>query len=399
MNYQQALDWLDRLASEKKFFHDKRPPSLDEVNRALDLLGRPDKTFEYRVVVGGTAGKGTTCRYTEQTLLAAGKSVALLSSPHLQVVNERIRLNGRLIGREDFGGAITRLRVLIDEHGLALTFYEVIVLAGILAAAEQGVKVLICEVGMGGELDAVNAVQGSRIAALTFVGEDHLEMFGHSIQKLAKAKAGIFTKDSILNLSYEQNLCSILNKISSSKILYLKGVKQKLNKKLARKMCEKILGNSDFIMAKPALPCRWEIISDYRSIGASEQYGKIVLDGAHSEPRFEYLLETKLKKQPGPYTLVLGMQQNHHPSAFKLLLPYAARVIWTQLDDRAHRAESLKNEHGVGEVIESPLEALKKTQEHDEPVLVTGSFYLCGALRECFYPTERMLDQQTEFPE
>ena len=387
-DYQIALTWLAALASEKKFFKNKALPSLNQVQKALDLLGRPDKRFDLRVIVGGTAGKGTTCRYVEQTLLQAGKTVALISSPHLQVVTERIRLNGQLISKNDFSTAILKIKQLCESKSLDLTYYEVIVIAGIVAAAEAKVEILVCEVGIGGELDAVNAVQGKRIAAVTFIGEDHLEMFGNSIENLAAAKAGIFTADSILNLTYEQKYSSIFEKKSISKIYYLKGIKQKLNKKLARKICEQILGSTEFKMSKPNLPCRWEKVVP-----------NIILDGAHSGPRFEYLKQSKLLKYPGPYTLVLGMQKNHSANAFKLLLPYAARIIWTELDKSAWKAEELQSEHTVGEAIKSPLEALKKAQTYDEPILVTGSFYLCGAIRDYFYSREVILEQQTEWPE
>ena len=87
-NYTVMLEWLNQRSSEAAFFRKKAQPSLEEVNRALDRLGRPDKFFKYRVIVGGTAGKGTVCRYIEQTLIQEGLSVALLSSPHLQIVNK-----------------------------------------------------------------------------------------------------------------------------------------------------------------------------------------------------------------------------------------------------------------------------------------------------------------------
>ncbi len=75
-----AQSWLEQLASEAQFFRKNSPPSLGAVNAILDELGRPDESFEWRIIVGGTAGKGTTCRLVEDVLLRSGKSVATLGS-------------------------------------------------------------------------------------------------------------------------------------------------------------------------------------------------------------------------------------------------------------------------------------------------------------------------------
>ena len=380
-NYGQALVWLDQLASERKFFRVKRTPSLETTNKLLEALGRPDTSFEYRVVIGGTAGKGTTCRYIEQTLLNEGKAVALLSSPHLQVINERIRLNGQLVSRTKFARGILHIKNICETSQLEPTFYEVIVVAGIYLAAQAKVEILICEVGIGGEFDAINAVQGPRIAALTFIGTDHLEMFDGKIENLAIAKAGIFTKDSVLNLTYEQKYRSILNSTNSSKIVYLKGIKDKMNKKIARNLCEKILSTSDFQMQTPRLPARWEKVSD-----------NMILDGAHSAPRFEYIL-SKIKKYK-PTTGVFAMSPNHDPESFSIILEAFKHIIWTEFSG-SQSAAKLQALHGIGEV-EPDLD--KALTQATGKALATGSLYLCGHAREHFYKSQDILDEQTEWP-
>ncbi len=248
--FQQAQTWLTQLSSEAKFFRAGELPTLDTVNEILEALGRPDESFAWRVVIGGTAGKGSTCRMIENTLQSQGIKTATLVSPHLQVITERIRIDGKLIAPEDFGKNILKIKETAEKLNVNLTYYETMVLAGILAAKEADVEVLIGEIGMGGWLDAVNAVQGKRIAGLTFVGADHLEFFENKIEKLAEEKAGIFTTDSVLNLSFEQKYCSILEQVAQGKVKFLKGIPAKLNKKMARKICEKILGHTDFTMEK-----------------------------------------------------------------------------------------------------------------------------------------------------
>jgi len=380
-HYQAALDWLDELASEQKFFRDKTPPSLEATNQLLAALGRPDGQFAYRVIIGGTAGKGTTARYVEQTLLNEGKTVALLNSPHLQVVNERVRINGQLVSAKTFSEGILYIKDLCQIHDIAPTYYEAIVITGIYLAAQHNVEVLVCEVGLGGELDAVNAVEGPRIAAVTFIGEDHLEMFDNDIEKLAAAKAGIFTKESVLNLTYEQKYSSIFDEISINEITYLKGIKQKMNKKIARNICEYVLGNSDFQMQTPRLPARWEKIRD-----------DLILDGAHSGPRFAYILPKIAKYKPK--TAILAMSQNHDPQAFAMILSHFDHIIWTEFPGSIPATE-LQSLHEVGDIEVDLKKALKQV---NGKTLVTGSLYLCGYIREQFYSNEAMLEQQAEWP-
>ncbi len=190
--FHEAQNWLVNLSSEAQFFREGKAPCLQTVNLFLDALGRPDEFFQYRVIVGGTAGKGTVCRTVEDVLLRSGKKVATLLSPHVQVVTERIRINGQLISPEDFAKHIFRVRDAARNLATAPTYYEVVVLAGILAARDAGCEILICEVGLGGEFDAVNAVWGPRIAAVTFIGDDHREILGGTLERIAKTKAGIF---------------------------------------------------------------------------------------------------------------------------------------------------------------------------------------------------------------
>ena len=388
-NYSSALQWLTELSSESAFFKKKALPSLESVNKALDLMGRPDKTFKYRVIIGGTAGKGSVCRIIEQALMQQGVSVGLLSSPHLQVVNERIRLNGKIISRENFTATIFEIKNLIDTEKLPLTYYEVIVLAGIKFAAKNEAEILICEVGLGGEFDAVNAVTGPRLCGLTFIGDDHIEILGPKLENIAETKSKIFTQDSVYNFSYEQNFRSILNKNTYLKIDYIKGIKQKLNKKLARKIIEQLISSNSQIIPPTKTACRWEKVGD-----------KIILDGAHSGPRFEYLVTTKLRKNKGPYTLILGMQKRHNLDTFNTIIPYAQNIIWTQSEEAdCFSADELKKHFKVGTVITNPHKALKLAQQNEAPILVTGSLYLCGKIRELFYNSEAILDQQTEWPE
>lgn len=389
--FSQAHIWLNHLSSEAKFFRDELDQKITVVNKILDGLGRPDKSFDYRVIVGGTAGKGTTTRSIEQTLEAYGTKTALISSPHIQIINERVRIGGQIISAEDFAKNLLEVKSVSEKIKVLPTYYEAIVLAGILAAKKAGVVVLICEVGIGGEFDAVNAVQGPRIAAVTFIGDDHLEMFDNSLQKLASAKAGIFTADSVYNVSFEKKFRSLLVRIAGKSVEFVTGIKPKLTKKISKKICEKILGNP--VMMKPVrLPCRWEKID----LNNEKQ---LILDGAHSGPRFEFIIP-KIKKLTGKKTLILGMTKNHKPDKLEQVLPLFDQIIWTEIgsDRETWSAIDLQSKFQIGSIETDPVKALALARQESEKILVTGSLYLGGIIREGFYPSKKIIEQRTEWP-
>lgn len=393
--FSEACDWVEKLASEAQFFREKKKPSLENVHKILDLLGRPDNSFDWRVVVTGTAGKGTVCTRTARTLEALGKKVCLLTSPHIHDVRERIEINGVKISEDLFGECIGEVKNAQEQaQGLPLqvTYYEVIVVAGILAGMKSGSEILICEVGLGGEFDAVNAVKGKRIAALTFIGNDHRDILG-DLPDIAKTKSGIFTNDTQYAFSYEKKFRNILDAKCPVKINYLTGIKQKLNKKITRKICEKILGHTNFFVAEVAMMCRWEKIHNF------------ILDGAHSGPRFEFI-EKKVAKVFGGENFsiaILGMAENHDPESFRGILGNFDEIIWTKIsNDRPfHEPEFLKDKFERGIVtgnIEEALEILTEFSLEKNPprspfnkgddsrkpikVFVSGSFYLCAEVRE-----------------
>ncbi|MCF7812680.1 hypothetical protein K9M59_03770 [Candidatus Gracilibacteria bacterium] len=381
--FHQAQDWLLKLASEAKFFRENTPPSLMVMEKILELLGRPDRSFEWRIIVGGTAGKGTVCYRTEDVFLRQGKKVITLTSPHLQVVTERIRLNGKLIGSELFGKAILQIRDIAAQLKLQPTYYETIVLAGILTGKDAGCEIFIGEIGLGGRLDAVNVVGGKRIAALTFIGEDHLQHFG-TLKNMAREKAGIFTSDSVLNLSYEKKFRDILTE--KGDVQFLTGIESKLNKKLSRKICERVLGHSDFQMQKIQIPGRWEKI------------GNIILDNAHSAPRMKFILP-KIKKIKGRKIGILGLGKNHDPEIFKIIAPSLDEIIWTKMVGVRDfwDPKELQKKIGKGIIEPDPIKAFEKAKNDRGTVFVFGMF-LSGEIRNLFYTPEKILSQQTQFP-
>jgi dihydrofolate synthase/folylpolyglutamate synthase len=162
--------------------------SLERIRVVLERLGlaRPRVPV---LTVGGTNGKGSVTALLEAVLGAAGWRVGLYSSPHLSRYEERIRIGGREIDAARLVAVFERVEAARGD--LALTYFEYGTAAALAAFAEADAGVLVLEVGMGGRLDAVNAIDAD-VAVVVSIGLDHCEYLGTTLEAIGREKAGIF---------------------------------------------------------------------------------------------------------------------------------------------------------------------------------------------------------------
>lgn len=140
------------------------------------------------ITVAGTNGKGSAVASLEALLQAAGRTTGAYTSPHLEVYNERIRLNGRNIDDASLVSAFERVEAA--RRGVSLTYFEFGTLASFVALAEAGVDDWLLEVGLGGRLDAVN-VMDADLAIITSVDIDHVAFLGDNREVIGFEKAGV----------------------------------------------------------------------------------------------------------------------------------------------------------------------------------------------------------------
>lgn len=162
----------------------------------LGLLGRPERRFA-AVHVAGTNGKGSTCAFAESLLRATGRRVGLYTSPHLTRLEERIRIDGREVETDDLARLVTELRALLDANpvpasagGRYPTFFEFTTALAFAAFARAGVDIAVVEVGLGGRLDATNAL-APRVSVITNIDLDHTDLLGGTLEAIADEKLGI----------------------------------------------------------------------------------------------------------------------------------------------------------------------------------------------------------------
>lgn len=168
---------------------------------AIDLgLGRVEKIFTrlalnfeaiHVITVAGTNGKGSTVSMLDAIYRHAGYKTVCYTSPHLQIYNERVRLNGRLVSDQQLVDAFRAVDKVCGD--ISLTYFEMGTLAALWLVADQQPDVAILEVGLGGRLDAINVLDAD-VAVITTIDIDHVDWLGDDREKIGWEKAGIFRK-------------------------------------------------------------------------------------------------------------------------------------------------------------------------------------------------------------
>lgn len=183
MNYREALAWLYGL---QRFGIKLGLENIQRLISTLDIdLGKT------RIIhVAGTNGKGSVCAMIDSILRAQGYRTALFTSPHLVTFRERIRVNGEIISEEAVAAGLTRIHEFVADWEPHPTFFEVTTALALKYFLEARIDVVTLETGLGGRLDATNAVQPT-VSVITPIALDHEKWLGDSIDKIASEKAGI----------------------------------------------------------------------------------------------------------------------------------------------------------------------------------------------------------------
>ncbi len=182
---------------------------LERVARVRDALGLH---FDCPVfTVAGINGKGSTCAYIEQILLAAGYRVGLYGSPHLVAFEERCRIGGVAVDADALVPhmlAVEQARCAL-QPAEALTYFEFTTLAILRLLAASGLDAVVLEVGMGGRLDAVNVIDAD-CAVITSIALDHTAFLGPDREAIGFEKAGILRGGRVAIVADPQPPASVL---------------------------------------------------------------------------------------------------------------------------------------------------------------------------------------------
>jgi dihydrofolate synthase/folylpolyglutamate synthase len=435
MTYEESVQYLlslgrelasPRQASVTKF-------DLANITALCEHLEQPQGAFE-SVHVAGTNGKGSTSAMLASILRSAGLRTGLYTSPHLERINERIRLDGKDISDADFAATFTRVRHAIEEllasGRLAAhpTFFECITALAFQYFAVERAEFAVFETGMGGRLDATNVLL-PEVAVITQIDFDHENYLGHSIEEIAGEKAGIIKPGArvvsaaehliarvvirrrcaeqsaflveIENAFYLEDVTVQGGCFSFAAISYDTGARIPIELRLAGRF--QVRNALTALAAARMLAERGAPIEDEaitRGIAATVWPGRlerisdrpeIYVDGTHNPAGAREIAVFWEQFLPGRniYLIYGAMRDKAVDEIAGLLFPRAAAVIFTApAQSRAISAPLLAEMTGYhasrAEVIPDPAQALERALELAAPgdvIFITGSLYLVGELR------------------
>jgi dihydrofolate synthase / folylpolyglutamate synthase len=396
LNYKQALAWLYSLQR----FGIKL--GLENIQRLLDELGlenlrstRPPNTCLKVIHVAGTNGKGSVCAIIDSICRAQGYRTGLFISPHLVTFRERIRVNGEMISEDAAADGLTMIRNLTADWDPHPTFFEVTTALALKHFADAKIDIAILETGLGGRLDATNAVQ-SDVSVITPIALDHEKWLGHTLNEIAGEKAGII-KPGVPVVSAPQQAqaeeviraraaqfgspVQFVNETYKRSPVALHGEYQKRNAAVAIAAVQAAsieLGEKSIVRGVAAIewPARFQKWDE-----------RTIIDGAHN-PSAARILGQTWREVFGDQraTLVLAVLSDKDLRGIcEALAPIAASVILPKI--RSERAAGPEDLAKIFSAITPSLpcsitstigDALALARVEPNPILVTGSLHFAG---------------------
>ena len=385
--YKEALAWLFGT----QLFGIKL--GLESIQRLLSALDVPAK--EQRIIhVAGTNGKGSVCAMIDAICRAQGYLTGLFTSPHLLTYRERIRVNGDMISADEVRAGLEVIRELVRDWDPHPTFFEITTALALWHFKRAACDIVVLETGMGGRLDATNAV-APLVSVITPIDYDHQKWLGNTLAEIAAEKAGIIKpRTPVVSAPQQNEAASVISARAtecnaplefvsgtySASHIALAGVHQQQNAALAiaALRAAEIKVDDDAIrfgLATVSWPARFQRCSD-----------QVVVDGAHNAQGAEVLAGTWRSTFGAEKTaIILAVLRDKDAAAIvRALKPIAMRFILPK--SRAERAlppEELASivRHVAPELPVATAEsysAAMNTTDPAERILITGSLHFAG---------------------
>jgi dihydrofolate synthase/folylpolyglutamate synthase len=288
---------------------------LKRTKYLLSLLDSPQEKIKV-VHIAGTSGKGSTAFYLSKLLHSHGKKVGLHLSPHLVDIRERFQINNNLISEQTFCEYLNELQPALQkiEHSSfgKPTYFEVTVALAYYTFWKEQVDYAVIETGLGGLYDGTNVVDNpSKVAVITRIGHDHMEVLGKTLAKIAFQKAGIIHPgNAVITIKQHKNALSVIQKRAKamqSKLIiahHLSGVQLQTTALYQLENASLSFATLAFLSKRDGFAISKENV---RTVLEKSQFSgrmetitykkrKVVLDGAHNPQKMSAFLKS-LKKQ------------------------------------------------------------------------------------------------------
>ncbi|MFA6511650.1 MAG: Mur ligase family protein [Patescibacteria group bacterium] len=382
----------------------------------LAFLGHPERGIR-AVQVAGSAGKGSTTHLLHHMLRADGRTVGSFYSPYVTTPIDGILINNAYISPKEYAGITWELkdalqRFMQKERWDPPSFFEIKTALAFFAFKRAKVDWMVLETGLGGELDATNAVPKAEAAIITNIGWDHAPIIGPTLKDIARAKAGIIKKGTRHVLTAEQRprFVKYFHQRAQragatfTSLTLTKEMQTAQNILLAKAAAEK-LGVSraaqERALAQPGLPGRFETVA---------RHPRVLLDSAHNNEKIHFLKEKLERNNIKTYTLVFtSTASKDAPEMLRTLAPQCTHIVLTRyatpfrkVYDLGALYRTLSQKQRQHTTIElDPLSALalaKRKTPQTGTILVTGSTFLVGDIRKVYIPEAEILRARSSYP-
>jgi len=431
-----CLDFLFEATDYEKitkYKYSARTFDLNRVRALLSAAGDPDAGMSI-VHVAGTKGKGSTSIMIAQLLREADLSAGLFTSPHVLRWEERIQVDGEEIPEGDICGHMSQLRPYIERERrerprLSPTFFEIITTVALMHFRARAVDWAILEVGLGGRLDATNAVL-PRVCVITPIGHDHMDKLGDTLDRIAAEKAGIIKPGvPVVSGPQEPAALAVIEATARDRDAPLRvvgkdvraddvavgpdgshfcvstrrgtypGVRLSLVGRHQIENFATAVGALDVLRDAGLVRCPDAAVAAAASrvrcparIEVHSGEPPVVVDGAHTIESARVLERTVRETFPGRRVVaIVGMAGDKDVAGvLREVLPWASRVLFTKVLDSARASEpddlvamSARIAPDVPAEAVPIAEALARAREaatREDVICVTGSMYLAGEM-------------------
>ena len=420
--YKEALDHLNSLTNYERtgFAPGTKVFDLDKLRRILKRLGDP-RTGYRRIHVAGTKGKGSICSFTSSILKESGYRTGLFTSPHLDDVRERIKIDGENITGDDFAEVLGILENYIA--GEELTYFEVCTLMAVLHFGMKKVDFAVFETGLGGRWDATNIVD-AEVCGISPVSYDHTDILGSELEDIAREKAAIVKKGSAcVSSAQREEVLDVIGErcaeVDASLALVGKDITYEVRDIGQEGSSFSVYGRENtYEECRTEMPGRFQVANCAAAVGICEKALKssadavrfkkgirsafipgrmevlyrrplVVIDGAQngdSAMQLKYSVEQIFKYDR--LVLLLGLSKDKDiKSVCHWLAPIADEIVLTRASvSRAADPDIIrgyikgKPVSVTGDVKEA-LGTAFRLAGRDDMILATGSFFVAGEVR------------------
>ncbi|CAC11776.1 tetrahydrofolylpolyglutamate synthase related protein [Thermoplasma acidophilum] len=415
------LDYLYGLKREGIKF------DLDVMRGFADMIGHPENRFKSFHITGSN-GKGSTSEFI-YSILRQKFSAGIYTSPHLIKFNERIMVNDSMIPDDYIDSFIGKYRPMIEDLAKINrnpTFFEVTTMMAFQYFADMKVDYASVEVGLGGRLDATNIIM-PLVSVITQVGYEHADKLGCSLTSIAYEKGGIIKEGRPI----------VLQDQKPEVVKTIKSISQVRGSPLIMLDPQKIRGlnlseagtSFDFEGMNGTYHLETDLIGEYQALNAAtavlaiEASGiglekndiergiksarwpgrleiisrdpLIIIDAAHNPPAVNKMANTFRKVFTKKPLIVAGILSDKDSYAyFHVIRQISDRIIFTTPEEKERAVDPKKLYDLYGHlfsearVIPDPIDAVNEAAKRSDFVLVTGSIYLIGAVKE-YYEKKR----------